>query len=108
MNSEQRYVTRFREEWAMSTALARCERAADSSAKRAVRDGDQNRIRGIDKRICESQNSPSDVEKMRATLSVLPVMRYSPEGLHAISYTCMDVHLESSCKDCRQRRDKTY
>jgi hypothetical protein len=36
---------------------------------------------------------PSAAEKIRAQLSVLPVIMYSPEGLQAKSYTCMVEHL---------------
>ena len=39
------------------------------------------------------QNVPSAVAKIRAVLSVLPAMIYSPVGLHARSYTCIVVQL---------------
>jgi len=38
-------------------------------------------------------NAPSAVAKIRAVLSVLPAMMYSPVGLHARSYTCIVVQL---------------
>ena len=36
---------------------------------------------------------PSTAVKTRAQLSVLPARIYSPDGLHARSYTCIVVHL---------------
>ena len=37
---------------------------------------------------------PSVAVKTRAQLSVLPARIYSPDGLHARSYTCIVVHLD--------------
>lgn len=49
----------------------------------------------VKKRKAERRaTEPSITVKTRAQLSVLPAMTYSPDGLHARSYTCMVVHLD--------------
>lgn len=42
---------------------------------------------------CQYVFLPSAAANTLATLSVLPAKTYSPDGLQARSYTCMEVHL---------------